>query len=123
MRQIHANRQAQKIIKTPHIFGVAPCQIIIDSHHMNAFARQGIQINRQGRRQRFPLSCAHFRNFSFVQRNPSYQLHIKVTQLQHTLGSLTHHCKGFRQYLIQRLALVQAPLELLRFSTKLLVTQ
>ena len=45
----HADAHSQKPVNLPHPVGVALRQIVIDRDHMNAFAGQCVEINRQGR--------------------------------------------------------------------------
>ena len=88
---------------------------------MHAFARQSIQIHRQGGRQGFAFAGAHFRNLAFVQRNATQHLHVEVAHLHDTLGALTNHCKSFRQNFVQGFTLRHASSKLIGFGAQLFI--
>ena len=60
LRQIDADAQAQKVVKLAHPLGVAIGQIVIDGDDVNAFASQGVEIDRHGRGQGLAFAGSHF---------------------------------------------------------------
>ena len=90
---------------------------------MNAFARQRIQVNRQGCHKRFAFARAHFGNFTVVQGNTAKHLHIEVTHGKDALTGLAHHGKSFGQKVVEGDTRGQALAEFGGFLGKLLIGQ
>ncbi len=88
---------------------------------MHAATGNRIQINRQGRHQRFPFAGAHFSDLAVMQHHPAYHLHIVVTHPQRARTGLSHHGKRLRQQRIQRFALGIPLPENLGFFAQLLI--
>ncbi|MNW87477.1 hypothetical protein D3C86_167210 [compost metagenome] len=111
LRQVDTGRQAEPAVQRAHPLGIALCQVIIDGHHVYAFAGQCIQVGRQRCHQGFTLTRAHFGDFAVVQRHAAYQLHVEVAHLEDTLAGLTANGKCFRQELVDVFALGETLLE------------
>ena len=90
---------------------------------MHAVAGQRIEVRRQRRGQGFTFTGAHLRNAAFMQGDAANQLHIEVTHAKHAGRGLAHHGKGFRQQLVERLALLEGVLELRRLVGQLDIRQ
>ena len=90
---------------------------------MHAFARERVQIRRQGRDQGLALAGAHFRDLARVQDHAADELHVEMAHVEHALGRLAHDGKGFRQQIVQCLALGKTLLELRSLGTQCLVRQ
>ena len=60
VRKVDANRQTQKVVKLSHPLRITIGQVIIYRHDMNTLARQGVEIHRQRRSERFTLARSHF---------------------------------------------------------------
>ena len=73
---------------------------------MHAFAGQGVEIAGQGGDQRLAFACFHFGDIALVQHHAAHQLHVEMALSQGALGRLAHHRKGFRQQVVQGLALL-----------------
>ena len=93
--------QSQKFVDRPHPGAVAAGQIIIDRHHVNAFAGQGVQIRGKCRHQSFPFTGRHFRDIALVEDHPADKLNVKMPHVQDAFAYLAHHGEGFRQNTIQ----------------------
>jgi len=72
---------------------------------VHSLACDRVQVHRQGGHQRLALARAHFGDLSVVQGHAAQQLHIEVTHLECALAALAHHSEGFRQQLVERIAL------------------
>ncbi len=72
-----AHRQAQKLIHRAHPFAVARSQIVVDGDHVNASARERIEINRQRGHQRLAFARGHFRDSTRMQRITADELHVE----------------------------------------------
>ena len=102
-----ADGQAQEAIDLAHPFAVALGQIVVDRHHMHAFAGQRIEIDGQGGDQGLAFAGLHFGDVAVVQHHAADQLHVEMALAQGALGRLADHRKGFRQQVVQGLALCQ----------------
>ena len=118
-----ANTQTQIFINLSHPAGIAAGQIIIYCHHMNALARQRIQIDRQRRDQRFTLTCFHLGNAALMQDKPAYQLNIKMALPQCPARCLSDSGKGVYQQIIFALAGLQAFTKLFCHAFQGIITQ
>ena len=116
-----AHAQAQAVIEGAHPAGVAPGQVVIDGYQMAAIALQGVEVQRQGGHQRLAFAGAHLRHLALVQDNPAQDLDVEVAHLQPAPARLPHHGERFRQQIIQRGALFQAPAEFRRLRPERLV--
>ena len=67
---------AEEFVDVPHPLRVAASQIVVHRHQVRTVSRQGVQIQRQRRNQRFPLTGRHFRNARLVQHDPTNQLYV-----------------------------------------------
>ncbi len=99
-RRNNAHRQPQKFIQRTHPRGIAAGKVVVYRHHMHAFTRQRIQVNRQRTDQRFTFAGTHFSNFAAVQNHATNELHVEVTHSHHALTRLTRHGEGFGKQII-----------------------
>ena len=103
--------KTQEIVDPAHIHAVAAGQVIVDGDHMDPVAGQGVQVYRQRRHQGLAFTGTHFGNFAPMQHHTADKLHIKVTEPGCPPGCFPHHRKGFRQDVVQSLALLQPQFE------------
>ena len=80
---------------------------------MDATAHEAVEVGGCHRHEGLSLTSLHFYNAAGIQHDGAHQLHVVGPLPQHTVGGLPGQGKGFRQYVIQGLALGQALLELL----------
>src|SRR5690606_18970798 len=92
-----AHAQTQEVVQTPHPVRIASSQVIVDGHHVHAFAGQCIQVHGQGRSQGFTLTRTHFGNLAVVQGNGTEHLHVKVAHAKYTDTSHAYYCKSLGQ--------------------------
>ena len=102
-----ADPQAQKLVDLPHELPVPPGQIIVDGHHENALALQGIEVGGQGRHQGFALTGFHLGNIALVQDEPADELNRKRLQADGPVRRLPDHRKGLGGQIIQRLSVLK----------------
>ena len=93
---------------TTHPLGMKTSEIVVDGDDVNAFARQSVEIRRQGRHQRLSFTGFHFGYPAKVQRCSTHELHIKVALADDTIRCFTHDCKCFNKKVIQFLATVKS---------------
>ena len=89
-----ANAKAKEFINLTHPASITACQIIIHSDHMNAFACQRVQENRQGGNKCFTFPCLHLCDLSIMQNNAAHKLNIKMTLTKGAFCPLTHKRKS-----------------------------
>ena len=121
--QVDAHRQAQKVVQLAHPARIAVGQVIVDRDNVDALARQGVEVNRQGGGQGFTFTRAHFRNFAIVQGHAAQHLHVKVAHLHDAFGAFAHDSKRLGQQGIQGFTLLNPGFEFLRFGAQGLVAQ
>ena len=68
--------QAVELVDGPHPFGVAPGEVVVHGHHMDAFACQGIQEHGQGGHEGFPFAGGHFGHVPAVEGHAAEELHV-----------------------------------------------
>ena len=103
-----AHAHAQETVDLAHPFAVALGQIVVDRHHMHAVAGQRIEIDGQGGDQGLAFAGLHLGDVALVQHHAAHQLHVEMALAQGALGRLAHHREGFRQQVVQGLALLPA---------------
>jgi hypothetical protein len=64
---------------------------------VDAFAGQGIQIDRQGGRQGLALTRTHFRDLAIVQDHPSDELNVEMAHAENPFTGLADDGKRFRE--------------------------
>ena len=62
----------------PHPFRVTLGQIIVDRHHVDALAGQGVEIDRQRLHERLTFTRAHLGDFALMQHDAADELHVVV---------------------------------------------
>ncbi|MCY1177762.1 hypothetical protein D9M73_180840 [compost metagenome] len=90
---------------------------------MHALVGQCVEINGQGCHEGLALTGAHFRDHAFVQGHAADQLHIEVAHAHDALTGFAGDRKGFRQQLVEGLALGQAVFEFRSLGAQLLVRE
>ena len=123
LRQVDADAQAEETMQLPHPFGVTISQVVINCDDMHAVTSQRIEVGRQRRDQGLALAGTHFGDFAVMQHHAADQLHVEMTHPQGPLAGLTHHCEGFGQQGVKRLAGRHARLEFIGLGTQRLVRQ
>ena len=82
---------------------VAPGQVVVDRDQVAGVARQGVEVERQGRDQGLALARHHLGDGAVVQDDAAHQLHVVVAQAQGALGGLAHQGEGLGQDVIELL--------------------
>jgi hypothetical protein len=117
----HANRHPQEPIDTPHPFRVAACKVIVHGDNVNAFPLERIQVGRQRRNQRLPLARFHLGDFSAVQNDAAYELHVEMAHVQRAAAGFADYGEGLREKVLERLAGGEPMAELVGLRAQLFV--
>mmetsp|Transcript_66563 Transcript_66563/g.156703 ORF Transcript_66563/g.156703 Transcript_66563/m.156703 type:complete len:401 (+) Transcript_66563:604-1806(+) len=99
----HADSHPEKAEGLPHPLGVASSEVVIYGDHVAALARQGIEECCEDGDQGLALARAHLGNVSFVKRDASHHLDVKVAQAEDSNRALADQCEGFWQKRVEGL--------------------
>ncbi len=116
-----ARGQAQRMIELRHPLGVALGQVVVDGHEMDAFAFQGIEVDRQRRHQGLPLPGFHLGDAPAMEDHAADQLHIEMAHIELAARHFPAYGKGFWQNVVEGLARCKPFLEVLGFVGKGLI--
>ena len=89
------------MVQRPHRDRADFAQVVVDRDQVNAFARQRVEVDRQGRRQRLAFAGLHLGDAPVVEHHAADHLHVEGPHLQRPLGRLADDRKGFRQQRVQ----------------------
>src|SRR5262249_50932286 len=88
-------------------------EIIVDRHHMDATARDRVEIYRKRRNQRLAFAGLHFGDLALMQDHAADQLNVEMALTERALRSLPDGGEGGNQYVVERGAMGDLLLELL----------
>ena len=103
-----ADGKPQKLVDLPHPLGVAPGEVIVDRHHVDALARERVEVDGKRRHQRLPLAGLHLGDHAAVQHHAAHELDVVVALPERALGRLAHGREGVVEEIVERLAAGQA---------------
>ena len=90
-----------------HPLGVPAGQVVVDGHHVDALAGEGVEVDRQGRHQGLALAGLHLGDPAEVQGGAAHQLHVEVALADGPPGRLPDGGEGLDQQVVDVLAPVQ----------------
>ena len=99
-----ADGEAQEFVDLPHPGGVAPGEVVVHRHHVDALARERVEIDRKGRDQRLALAGLHLRDHAAVKDHPAHELDVVMALPERALRRLAHGREGVVQQVVERLA-------------------
>ena len=70
--------QTVEHIERSHPLGVTLGQIVVDGHHVNTVAREGIQEHRERSHEGLTFTRCHFRNLTLMEHGTTEELHVIV---------------------------------------------
>ncbi len=104
----HAGGHAQLGEDPAHPLGVALGEIVVHRHHVNALARQRVEIGGEGGDQRLAFTGAHLGDIAPVQHDAAHQLDVVMALAERALGGFANGGESFGQQLVQALAVFMA---------------
>ena len=124
LREVHvvrnqADREAEEAVEAAHPLRVALCEVIVDRDHVDALARQCIEIDRQRRDKRLAFARAHLGDAAVMQAYAADELHVEMAHAEHAPRALAHDRECLGQDVIKRLALCEPLAELVRLAREL----
>src|ERR1700756_3882435 len=70
--------EPEHLIDFTHPLSVAAREVIVHGYKVNTTPGKRVQIDRTSCNESFPFTGRHFSDFTFVQDDPTYELHIKM---------------------------------------------
>ena len=119
LEQAHAH--AEKAVGLGHLLAVALGEVVVHGDHVDAVARQGVEIAGKVRDEGLALAGLHLCDHALVQRGGAYDLDVEVAHAQDAARGLAHDGKGFRHQGVEALPLLDAFLKGRRAGRQLLV--
>ena len=98
----HADGQAQEFVEAAHPLGVAPRQVVVHRHDVDAASAERVQINSQRGDERLSLAGLHLRDFPVVQDHAAHELDVEVPHVQRPLRSFTADRECLGKKIVQR---------------------
>ena len=101
--------------------GVALGEVVVHRHEVDALAFERVQIQRLDRDERLALTGLHLGDVALVEGDAAHQLDVEEANPDRALEGLPDGREGLEEQLLERLALLQALLELRGLAGQLLV--
>ena len=110
---------AQELVERHHPLRVAAGQVVVDRHHVHAFAQQRVGVRRQRGDQRLALAGLHLGDLTLVQDLAAHDLDVEVTHAHDAFAGLAADREHLGQHVVERLARGDALPELGRLGLQL----
>ena len=102
-----SHREAQEAVDLPHPLGIALGQEVVHGDHVNALARQAVQITRQRGHQGLAFPGLHLGDLAAMKDDAPDHLDIVMTLAEGPLRGLAHGRESLGQEVVQRLAVLE----------------
>ena len=110
----HPDADAEEVEDRAHPLRVAPGEVVVDGHDVDAAAGQRVEDRGQRGHERLALAGAHLRDPALVEHGPTDELDVEVAHAERPLHGLAGHREDFGQDvvegLLEALVLALAPL-------------
>ena len=113
----------ERVVDRRHPFGVAARQVVVDGDHVDAFAAERVEEDRQGGGQRLALAGLHLGDRPVVHRHAADQLHVEVALAERPPPRLAGQREGLGQQLVERLAAPRPLAQRVGLGAQLLVAE
>ncbi len=113
-----ADGQAERLIDRPHPLRVALGEVVVDRDDVDAAAGERVQVRRQGRDERLALAGRHLGDRALVEHHAADQLHVEVPHAHGAPRRLATDRERLGQDVVERLAALDALLELVGLRAK-----
>src|SRR5659263_590468 len=101
-----AHGHPEKAVKLPHPVGVAPGEVVVHRHEVDAPPGQGVQDDREGGHERLPLAGPHLGDAALVEDHAAHQLDVEVAHVEDALPGLPDDSERFGEEVVQRFAVL-----------------
>ena len=100
-------------------FAVALGEVVVDRDEVRAAAGERVQVQRLRRDERLALAGLHLGDVALVEDDAAHQLHVEEADAHRALERLAHGGERLEEELVERLAVLDALLELGRLGREL----
>ena len=101
----HPHGEPQEVVDGSHPGGVAPGQVVVHGHEVDALPLQGVEDDGQSCHQRLALASLHLGDVPVVQGHATDQLDVVMAQADRPPGHFAGQREDLRQELVQVRAL------------------
>ena len=116
-----AHAHAERVVHRAHPVGVAPREVVVDGHDVNAAPRQRVEIGGQRGDERLALARLHLRYLALMQNDAADELDIVVALPKRALGGFADGGERPRQQRVQALAAGRGSAQVLRLNLQVVV--
>jgi len=117
------NRESEIAVELAHPLAIAACEVVVDRDHVDALARERIEVDRRGCNEGFALACAHLRDAPLVEADAADQLHVEVPHAEHAARGLAHDGERLGEDFLHRLPLFELLAEFSRVARQLVIRE
>ena len=116
-----ADRQPEVAVEFAHPLAVAACKVVVDRDHVDALARERVEVDRRRRDERLALAGTHLGDAPLVEADAADQLYVKMPHAEHAARGLTHDGERLGEDLLHRLPLREPLTEFLRIARQFVI--
>ena len=116
-----ADGESQRFVQRAHPLRVAPREVVVDRHHVNAALLERAHVDGQRRDERLALAGLHFGDASLEQHLTAHNLHVEMPHAERALAGLAHDGERLGNDRVERFVLVETLAELLGLRAQLFV--
>ena len=116
-----ADGHAEKAVDAAHPLGVAPGQVVVHGHDVDALAPERVQVGRERGDERLALAGLHLGDLALVKHRAADELHVEVPHVQHAFAGFADDGERLDEQVVERFALGNAVAEFRGLSAELLV--
>ena len=107
-----ADREARATVDPAHPLGVTGGEILVHRHDVHPAPAEGVEVGGQRGDEGLALAGLHLGDPAEVQRHAAHELHVEVALAEDAPGRLAHDGVRLDQQVVERLAVLEALLEL-----------
>ena len=103
-----------------HPLRVAPGEVIVHRHHVDAFSGERVKIRGEGGGERLSLTRRHLADAPLVQQRAAHDLHVEVSHVEFAPRRLADHGERLDSEIVEGVSLLETRAELVRLGAELL---
>ena len=118
-----ADRATEQLVHGAGPLGVSLREVVVHRHEVHATAEEPVEIERLHGDERLPLTGLHLGDVALVKDDPAHELDVEEADADRALERLAHRRVRLEDEVLERLAVLDALLELRGLPEQLLVGQ
>ena len=118
-----ADRAAEQLVHGLRPLGVALREVVVHRHEVDSLAGEPVEVERLHGDERLPLAGLHLRDVALVEDDPAHELDVEEPHADRAPERLANRGVGLEDQILERLAVLEALLELRGLSAELVVGQ